>query len=387
MPTETILFIVRGMSLKNEFRMGITSRPVTFNQDLKALVAREGILPLFLAYAIKSRTKDILGMVGEAGHGTGVLPTDRIERLEIPVPESTQQQKKIVHILKTLDDKIQLNHQTNQTMEEIAQVIFKSWFVDFEPVKAKANGQDPERSAMCAISGKTDAELDQLSPDQLAKLTATAALFPDELNDSEQGQIPNGWKWKPIDAIANYQNGLALQKYRPKDNQNFLPVVKIAQLKYGVATSEEKASPDINPACIIDNGDVVFSWSGSLMVDLWCGGKAALNQHLFKVTSEAYPKWFYYYWTRYHLAAFQQIAADKAVTMGHIKRSHLQEAWCAVPNVDLDRIEVLASLVSKQIELRLETFTLTRLRDTLLPKLLSGEISVSAAQSTIREAV
>src|SRR5690606_36551233 len=85
-PKGTILFIVRGMSLKSEFRMGITTRPVTFNQDLKALIAVDDVVPAFLAYAIKARTPEILGFVGEAGHGTGVLPTDRIQGLEIPLP-------------------------------------------------------------------------------------------------------------------------------------------------------------------------------------------------------------------------------------------------------------------------------------------------------------
>jgi type I restriction enzyme S subunit len=104
---------------------------------------------------------------------------------------------RIAEILGAIDDKVQLNRQINQTLEEMAQAIFKSWFVDFEPVKAKieakTNGQDPQRAAMCAISGKSDAELDHISPDQLAQLRSTAALFPDEFTDSELGLIPKGW--------------------------------------------------------------------------------------------------------------------------------------------------------------------------------------------------
>ena len=299
------------------------------------------------------------------------------------------EQKIIANILCSLDDKIELSRQINQTLEQMAQAIFKSWFVDFEPVKAKIeakkNGQDPERAAMSTISGKTDAELDHLPPVQLVQLTTTAALFPNELVDSKLGLIPKGWEVKPLDKIAHYQNGLALQKFRPENEADFLPVVKIAQLKAGVATTDEKASPNIKPSCIIDNGDVVFSWSGSLMVDLWCGGKAALNQHLFKVTSDSYPKWFYYLWTKHHLAVFQQIAADKAVTMGHIKRSHIKEALCAVSNVDFGVFDLIDKLLFKQIESRLECVTLTKLRDTLLPKLLSGEISVGKTKTTNEE--
>jgi len=153
-----------------------------------------------------------------------------------------------------------------------------------------------------------------------------------------------------------------------------LPVLKIAQLKKGFADGVEKASPHIKPECIVNNGDVVFSWSGSLVVDVWCGGKVALNQHLFKVTSKSYPKWFYCYWTKCHLEMFQQVAADKAVTMGHIKRSHLAEAKCIVPNSDLTNFGLIADMLEKQIEQRLENTLLEAIRDALLPKLLSGEL-------------
>ena len=130
---------------------------------------------------------------------------------------------------------------------------------------------------------------------------------------------------------------------------------------------------------VIDDGDVIFSWSGSLIVDTWCGGKAALNQHLFKVTSETYPKWLYFHFTRYHLEEFQRIAADKAVTMGHIKREHLKRAMCAVPDKSL--IEkagcTLGNMLSQQIAFRIESKTLSELRDSLLPQLLSGELDVT----------
>jgi type I restriction enzyme S subunit len=122
------------------------------------------------------------------------------------------------------------------------------------------------------------------------------------------------------------------------------------------------------------------------MVDIWCGGKAALNQHLFKVTSEQYPKWFFLFWTKYYLERFQRIAAAKAVTMGHIKRSHLKEALCVVPTNGLLMIDLVGDLIEKQIETRLECITLESLRYFLLPKLVSGEIAIDKAQS-ITEAV
>jgi len=170
-----------------------------------------------------------------------------------------------------------------------------------------------------------------------------------------------------------------LQKYRPKDEKNFLPVLKIAQLKKGYADGEEKADINIKPECIVEDGDVIFSWSGSLMEDIWCGGKAALNQHLFKVTSKDYPKWFYYLWTKHYLAEFQRIAKDKAVTMGHIKRSHLKEAMCAVPDESIFEIaeNTIGAMIDKLIQNRLEMNSLQKTRDALLAKLLSGELDVS----------
>ncbi len=246
---------------------------------------------------------------------------------------------------------------------------------------ALAQGLDEDtanRHAMMTISGKTEtqlAEMEKNTPQDFAELKATAEAFPSGFDDDG---LPLGWESKSLDEIANYKNGLALQKYRPEsEDADFLPVVKIKQLKQGYADGEEKATVNINPECIIDNGDVIFSWSGSLVVDFWCGGKSALNQHLFKVTSNNYPKWYYYLYTRYHLDEFIRIANDKAVTMGHIKREHLSQAKCAVPSNELfEKSNYIEYLLNKIIENRIQNKTLEKTRDTLLPKLLSGEVEL-----------
>ena len=295
-----------------------------------------------------------------------------------------EQRKKAAALLNIYDQKIDLNTQINQTLEQIAQALFKSWFVDFDPVRAKVQAlsdglsfAQAELAAMQAISGKTAEELTALSqtqPDRYAKLAETAKAFPCEMVEVDGVEVPKGWNLKALDEIANYQNGLALQKFRPEDNEPFLPVVKIAQLRQGYADGEEKAKASIKSECIIDNGDVIFSRSGSLLVDIWCGGKAALNQHLFKVTSKRYPKWFYYFYTKYHLAEFQRIAYDKAVTMGHIKHEHLSAAKCIVPNDELLANKTLENILEKIIFNRLENFNLQDTRDLLLPRLLNGEM-------------
>ena len=277
--------------------------------------------------------------------------------VEIPLPPMDKQ-RAIANILRTLDDKIELNRRMNHTLEGMARTLFKSWFVDFDPVRAKIDGK-------------------WLPGDSLPGLPYDLyGLFPDNLVDSELGFIPEGWEVKALDEIANFQNGLALQKYRPHDNINRLPVVKIAQLRSGKANSGEWASDTITPRCIINDGDVIFSWSGSLMVKVWCGGLAALNQHLFRVTSTEYPKWFFLHWLILHLSVFQDIAADKATTMGHINRNHLSAAKCKVPCRDnlimADR--VFSPILLKQINNNVQSRTLAAQRDTLLPKLMSGDI-------------
>ncbi len=362
--------------------VAIASNEISTNQGFKSLVLNNGHIPEFFYYLLKNNVHILesraTGSTFKEISGQILKDTE----LSIPTPDI---QQKIVDILSPLDDKIELNTQINQTLEQIAQALFKSWFVDFDPARAKVQAlsdgmslKQAELAAMQAISGKTPEELTALSqtqPERYAELAETAKAFPCEMVEVDGVDVPKGWEVKALDEIANYQNGLALQKFRPEDDEPFLPVVKIAQLRQGYADGEEKAKASIKPECIIDNGDVIFSWSGSLLVDIWCGGKAALNQHLFKVTSKRYPKWFYYFYTKYHLAEFQRIAYDKAVTMGHIKREHLSAAKCIVPNDELLANKTLENILEKIIFNRLENFNLQDTRDLLLPRLLNGELN------------
>jgi len=245
------------------------------------------------------------------------------------------EQRAIAAVLSSFDDKIELLRRQNKTLEAIAQAIFKEWFVKF-----KVKGE--------------------------------------QLKLNPKTGLPEGWTQKGLDEIADFLNGLALQKYPPENEEDVLPVVKIRELKSGITDQTDKASKRINPEYIVDNGDVLFSWSGSLEVVLWSYGKGALNQHLFKVTSKKYPKWFYYYWIMEHLPFFKSIAEAKATTMGHIQRHHLAEAKVAIPHNDFmtfanSKIKpVFEHIVLNNSQIQ----TLSKLRDTLLPKLMKGEIRV-----------
>ena len=312
----------------------------------------------FLYYLMASQQFVNAATQGSEGTRMPRAKWDDVSRYRVLLP-SFPEQHAIARILGTLDDKIKLNRRMNETLENMARALFKSWFVDFDPVRAKTEGQDTGL------------------PKHIAD------LLPGRLMDSEIGMIPEGWEVKPLDAIAHFQNGLALQKHRPTKGQARLPVVKIAQLRTGRANSKEWARADIKPECILNNGDVVFSWSGSLLVHIWCGGTAALNQHLFKVTSNKFPKWFYLHCVLAHLSNFQQIAQDKATTMGHIKRKHLNDALCAVApdSVMFLMSHIFNMLLRRQIMSELESRTLTTLRDTLLPKLILGRIRLPKAET------
>ena len=268
----------------------------------------------------------------------------------------------IVEMLGTLDDRITLLRETNTTLEAIAQALFNSWFVDFDPVHAKMQGRAPEG-------------IDE----------TTAALFPVSFEESKLGPVPKGWQVKSLDAVASFLNGLALQKFPPTGDDD-LPVIKIAQLRKGDTVGADLASRSIKSEYIIQNGDVLFSWSGSLEVEIWCGGEGALNQHLFKVTSDVFPKWFYFLWTRYHLEHFRQVAASKATTMGHIQRAHLTDAKVLVPCEEVLRAanSLLAPIMQRVIENSLQAYNFAALRDTLLPRLISGQLQIKEVTEVLQ---
>ena len=155
-----------------------------------------------------------------------------------------------------------------------------------------------------------------------------------------------------------------------------MPVIKIAELRGGITAKSNRASRDVPKKYIVKDGDFLFSWSGSLLAKFWTEGDGALNQHLFKVTSERYPAWFFSEWVQVHLEEFQRIAASKATTMGHIQRNHLQTAMTSCPPDEaINRLDsVIAPLIDRAIQTNLESRALAQTRNLLLPKLMSGEI-------------
>ena len=339
------IFVTRTSETANELGMSCVALKdypnATYNGFTKRLRKKENckvdVDSRFIGYYLRSRKFRSLFYGISGGMSTRAsLANNDLLNMVITLP-SFPEQEKIGEILKEFDSKIAVNRRICENLEAQAQALFKHWFIDFAPFK---NGQFVE---------------------------------------SELGMIPEGWRVGTLTEIAEYLNGLAMQKFPPLSADYAIPVLKIKELGQSQCdNNSDKCSKQIKSEYIIKNGDVVFSWSGTLMVDIWCGGICGLNQHLFKVTSDNYPKWFYLMWTKHHLAEFIRIAKDKAVTMGHIKRGDLEKALVAIPDSDtLDKMsKVMEDIYNQIINTRLESNSLSTLRDTLLPKLMSGQIKV-----------
>lgn len=280
-----------------------------------------------------------------SGSAQPQLPIRDLSSFVIYFPEDIEEQEEISSVLLSLDDKIELLREENKTLETIAQTMFKEWFVNF-------NFPNDDGEPYKTSGGK--------------------------MTDSELGEIPERWRVSGLSGIAHFLNGLALQNFPPESNTEYLPVIKIKELNTGITEQTDKASARLDKKYVVEDGDILFSWSGSLIVDIWKYGKGVLNQHLFKVTSDEFPKWFYFYWIKEHLPSFQQTATAKAVTMGHIQRHHLDDALVVIPDSDFMKTAdaVFSPVLTKFINNNAEMQTLSASRDALLPKLMKGEMRV-----------
>jgi len=328
-PKETMCITIAA----NIAETGILTFPACFPDSIIGFVADKNKCDVFFVEYLFRYFKYYI-QTEYVGTGTAQdnINLGTFEQLEFPIP-SLPIQNKIVKILKSIDDLIFNLKQINEKLEQTAQTIFKSWFIDFDGVT--------------------------------------------EFEDSELGEIPKGWKVESLDDNIDFLNGIALQNFRPT-NKEFLPVIKIKEIKEGISEKTEKAGYQIDSKYIINNGDILFSWSGSLELKIWCFGKGALNQHIFKVTSKDYEKWFYYQWIKFHLPEFRRIAIGKTTTMGHIQRYHLHDSLILIPptktfeNYNLVLNPIFDQIISNMLECEI----LKQIKDKLLPKLMSGEIRI-----------
>lgn len=236
------------------------------------VIDTQKILPKFLYYTLKTFDFNLYNV----GSAVPSLTTKILNDIQIPLP-LLERQKEIAEILSSFDDKIDFLHRQNRTLESLAQTLFRHYFIE---------------------------------------------------NAKEE------WEEKPLSEIATFLNGLACQKIPPKNDLDKLPVLKIKELREGkILDSSDWATSEVEYRYIVNQGDIIFSWSATLMVEIWGGEKCVLNQHLFKVIADkGYPQWFCYFWCKYHLESFISIAKAHATTMGHIRRQDLDNAICRIPS-------------------------------------------------------
>lgn len=275
------------------------------------------------------------------------LSVSTLSKITIKLPDLATQEQ-CFNVLNLIDQKIQINNQINQELEAMAKTLYDYWFVQFD--FPDQNGK-PYKSS----GGKM--------------------VYNPEL----KREIPEGWGVDSLWNIANFYNGLAMQKYRPDTNEDdYLPVIKIREMMNGFLKDTEKARLDIPTEAVVERGDILFSWSATLEVIIWGKERGALNQHIFKVTSDTYPKSFIYFELKSYLKVFKAIAELRKTTMGHITQDHLKQAKIVVPPIEIiSKLDAkLQPIMLKQQILENQNQELTQLRDWLLPMLMNGQVKV-----------
>ena len=342
-PKDTIVMAMYGATVG---KLGIIKEEMCTNQACCNMVVDSNKCNYkFLYYSLLYNRESIINLANGAAQQN--LSVGVIGDYEINLP-SLEEQEKIADILSSLDDKVELNNEMNKTLEEMAQSIFKRWFVDFEFPNEDG---EPYKS-----SGG-------------------------EMVDSELGMIPKGWEVKCIYDLAEYINGTS---FKAKDySEKGLPIIKIAELKNGVTDGTKFFSGEKDKKFYLKNGDILFSWSGnpdtSIDTFIWDKGDAILNQHIFKVI----PKFdkgyaFTYLMLKYLKSTFTHIARNKQTTgLGHVTVKDLKELKIALCFSKIKEFnEVAQPIVDLIFENNMNIEQLNKIRDSLLPKLMSGEIRV-----------
>ena len=307
-------------------------------------VPKEGQDLTYLYYVLKSLNLNSK----QIGSSQPLITQSMLRDMVVDIEINIEEQKRIANSISIIDQKIQINNQINQELEAMAKTLYDYWFVQFD--FPDQNGK-PYKSS----GGKM--------------------VYHPEL----KREIPEGWGVDSLWNIANFYNGLAMQKYRPDTNEDdYLPVIKIREMMNGFSKDTERARLDIPSEAVVDRGDILFSWSATLEVIIWGKEKGALNQHIFKVTSDTYPKSFIYFELKSYLKVFKAIAELRKTTMGHITQDHLKQAKIVVPPIELiSKLDAKLQLIMlKQQILENQNQELTQLRDWLLPMLMNGQVKV-----------
>lgn len=288
-----------------------------------------------------------------------------LRQMAIALPP-LKNQDHIIEVMGALDDKIELNRLMNETLEAMGREIFKDWFVDFGPVRAKAEHRPP----------------------YLAR--ETWGLFPNALDGQDR---PNGWSERSLHCIAEFVNGAAYKDMHFSPERDGLPVIKIAELKSGVTASTKFTIADLGSRYKIDTKEILFSWSGnpdtSIDTFIWDDGPACLNQHIFRVRENGgATRAMIYFQLKQLKPVFVEIARNKqTIGLGHVTTADIKSLKvCDPPPAVANAFqEIVAPIFEGIVNNLLENRTLENLRNLLLPRLMSGEIRLREVEKLVEK--
>ncbi len=362
------------------------SDPIWVSDNALSAKAKEGFIPKYAYYVLKSKNLNQYAQ----GSSHPLLTQGLLNKIDAYVTTNQDIQKKIVSIIGGLEEKIAVNKQTIQTLENIAQAIFKSWFVDFDPtcakVAARENGQDPELAAMAAIAGKEVDDLNSLGSEQIEKLKSTAALFPDNLIDSELGQIPEGWEIKPINDWGDVVCGKTPPKKDPGNYGGGIPFIKIPDMHGNVFVTRTSDSltlkgSDTQKKKQIPKGSVCVSCIATVGQVVISSETSHTNQQINSIVphDESFTPFLYFSMLEKN-KLLHDLASGGSATL-NLNTGNFSKVLLTYPGEDL--LAKYSDVVSPQLEgileLARQTISLSNIRDSLLPKLLSGELEVASA--------
>ena len=351
-PTRCILFNKLNVRFKRIWRINNNIPNKLCSTEFLPLVINEDLIDYQYCYYLLASdylTNYLCGINSNTSGSHKRINPDILLSVDVALP-TLNEQKRIGSMLANLDRKIEINRAINHNLEAIAKQLYDYWFVQFDFPNTEGKPYKSRGGKMV-------------------------------WNEKLKREIPEEWHCGNLFEIATFTNGLACQKFRPKDGEVPLPVIKIREMHDGISSDTEEVSPNIPESVKVYNGDVLFSWSASLEVMLWACGLGGLNQHIFKVTSaNDFPKSFYYFQLLNYVDVFKKMAEARKTTMGHITQDHLQQSTIAIPdNKDIvDKFEKrISSIFAQMVKLQEEIQQLSKQCDELLPLLMNGQASLN----------
>ena len=377
-PYDVVITTV-GATAGNFIRVPIEADGYLLNQNTVRLRTKENNKwdQIYLFYALKYKNFQEFLLLGAQGSAQPSIVLDQILDAEIAYPDN---RREIAKKLFSIDQKIQLNTQINQTLEQIAQVLFKSWFVDFDPVRAKAKAlsdglslEQAELAAMQAISGKQPEELTALSqtqPERYAELTEIAKAFPCEMVKVDGVEVPKGWEVKPLGDLISFVKGKKPKAVSPKQEENMLPHILTSSLE-----GKYNEFCESNKLVTVEYQNTIMLMDGSNSGRVAIGHNGVIGSTLAKINFDNNKLWAFIYQFLKHKEADIQ-ANTTGTTIPHTDKNRVNNYLMTIPNdFLLDKFtELFDNSLLKIISNRNQIISLETTRDLLLPRLLSGVI-------------